>query len=356
MKLPKIERLPSGSYRAQIQIGGKRHSITGATQKEVEREVAALKLELKRAPGKLSSGTIGSAVDNYIEACEGIRSPSTVRGYREIRRNRFKAYMGKKLSQMDRNAYQAMVDAETRVCAPKTVKNAWGLVRTSIEAETGEKISVRLPAVPKFDHPFLEPEQIIPFVDAIKGKSYEVAALLALSSLRASEVAGLKWGNVDMEKRLIFVRGASVRDSNYKLVNKKTNKNDSSARTVPMIRPLYEALLAAPRKGEYVVTITTNYVYQVVNETCERLGFPKVGLHGLRHSFASLSYSLNIPEKLSMEMGGWKDDKTMRKIYTHIASRDRAHFGDSFTGFFEPDGKMHTKTHTKYRLLRNIGG
>ena len=336
MKLPKIEKLPSVSYHAQVQIGGKRYSITEPTQKQVEREIAALKLKLKRAPEKSTAGTLGDAIDRYIESRENILSPSTIRGYREIRRNRFQGSMSKKVLKLDSRTLQAMIDAEAKICGPKTVKNAWGLVKAAIETETGERITVRLPQVPPSDRPFLDPEQIKIFIAAVHGTSIEIPALLALSSLRASEIAGLKWSDVDLKKRLIRVSGAAVRDSEYKLVEKKTNKNRSSARTVPIIDPLYNALSAVERKTGKVVALTANHIYGTVNDICTSVGLPKVGLHGLRHSFASLAYSLGIPEKITMEIGGWSDDRTMRKIYTHIAQQDKAHFEGKFTQFFEP--------------------
>lgn len=348
MKLPKIERLPSGSYRAQVQINGQRHSVTGTTEKEVEREVAALKLQLKKAPIPANALTLSEAVDRYIDARENVLSPSTIRGYREIRRNRFSGSMGKKINELNTINLQKMVDLESKICSPKTVKNAWGLVRSVIVQETGQCPAVRLPQVPAAGRPFLDSDQIKVFVDGIRGKSFEVAALLALSSLRASEIKGLKWSNVDMDKKLIRVSGAAVLDSDNQLVAKKTNKNRSSSRSVPIIEPLYKALQQEDKNGEYVVSLTTNYVYQAVNEMCEKLGLPKVGLHGLRHSFASLAYSLGMPEKITMEIGGWSDDGTMKRIYTHIAQKDRFHYESEFTSFFTSESKnAHESAHEK---------
>ena len=56
--------------------------------------------------------------------------------------------------------------------------------------------------------------------------------------------------------------------------------------------------------------------------------------HGLRHSFASLAYHLQIPEKIAMEIGGWADDGTMRKIYTHLSQKDIAKRAEEFSNFF----------------------
>lgn len=35
-----------------------------------------------------------------------------------------------------------------------------------------------------------------------------------------------------------------------------------------------------------------------------------------------------------MEIGGWSDDKIMRKIYTHIAQSDVERYEKEFAGFF----------------------
>ena len=71
-----------------------------------------------------------------------------------------------------------------------------------------------------------------------------------------------------------------------------------------------------------------------INEICKAHGLPEVGVHGLRHSFASLAYHLQIPEKIAMEIGGWSDDGTMRKIYTHLAQKDIAERARDFSNFF----------------------
>ena len=36
-----------------------------------------------------------------------------------------------------------------------------------------------------------------------------------------------------------------------------------------------------------------------------------------------------------MEIGGWANDQTMRKIYTHIAQKDVAAHAKTFTAFFD---------------------
>ena len=76
-------------------------------------------------------------------------------------------------------------------------------------------------------------------------------------------------------------------------------------------------------------------MYEHINQVCRENGLPEVGVHGLRHSFASLAYHLKMPEKITMEIGGWANLGTMRNIYTHIAQRDREKYSSSFLDFFE---------------------
>ena len=172
-------------------------------------------------------------------------------------------------------------------------------------------------------------------MEAIKGDKAEIPALLAISSLRQSEILGLRWDAVDLEKGVIYIRETAVRDEDGNLVRKATTKNSASRRTVPMIAPLREALQSATRSGDYVVTLKENTIRRHYKAACERAGVPYVRAHGLRHSFASLCHHLNVDEMTAMKIGGWADLGTMKGIYTHLTEADIAKRGKQFTAFFE---------------------
>lgn len=139
----------------------------------------------------------------------------------------------------------------------------------------------------------------------------------------------------DLEKGVIHVNGAAVPGEDHKFTRKAETKNTTSRRTVPIIPPLMAALQAVEHRGEMVVTYHPATVMNQVNRVCEKAGLPKVGLHGLRHSFASLAYHLGWPEKVAMEIGGWADDRTMHKIYTHVSQKSVEEAGASFAKFFD---------------------
>ena len=245
-------------------------------------------------------------------------------------------------SMMNANIYKTTddqwkkaVDLDFEDKSPKYTKNAWSMFASAIEEITGNRPDIELPKVISSERLFLDPDQIITFVNAVKGQPVEIAALLELSSLRISEVLNVRGTDVDLIKNRIHVHGAAVYDENNQLIHKLENKTASSVRYVPIIQPLMRALENVPLTNDYLVNVSSNVTYKAINKICRDNGLPEVGNHGLRHSFASLAYHLNIPEKIAQEIGGWKDLGTMHKIYTHLAQKDIAKRSKEFTDFFE---------------------
>jgi hypothetical protein len=77
MKLPKIIKLPSGSYHAVVMLDGERISITDETPELVAARVMSLKaglIEAKKHPDKI---ILKDACLKYIESAKGRLSPSS---------------------------------------------------------------------------------------------------------------------------------------------------------------------------------------------------------------------------------------------------------------------------------------
>lgn len=337
MKVPKAKKLPSGSWFCRVRVNGQDIGITRDTEKEAVAEAMAVKYGVKEAEKKSTAKnkTLEEALSDYIGARKEFRSPSTIYGYERYKKNTFQSMMKVNVFTATNEQWQAAIKEEKRLGrSPKYIENSWSLMAAAVEEATNRRPEVMLYPEEKNERPFLDPEQIDTFVAAIKGQPLEIPALLCLSSLRRSEMIALTWDKVDFKKKIIYVQGARVRGENG-LVSKKQNKNDTSRRTIPIIPPLLDALQRAERKGEYVAAMTGDLTLTRVNKICKENGLPQVGLHGLRHSFASLAYHLQIPEKIAMQIGGWKDAGTMHKIYTHLAQRDIAKRAQDFSDYFD---------------------
>ncbi|MDD6612234.1 MAG: site-specific integrase [Clostridiales bacterium] len=160
-----------------------------------------------------------------------------------------------------------------------------------------------------------------------------MAAVFALHGLRRSELLALDKKDVDISAGTISVHGAAVMDEDNNLVRKRENKNISSNRIVPIMIPRLKELVEASSGGP-LVTIPPNKIWYYINSVCQNANLPKVGVHGLRHSFASLAYHLGLSERETMEIGGWVDQNTMRKIYTHLAQSDRLKSANKMAEFY----------------------
>lgn len=335
MKIPKVEKLPSGHWFCRLRIDGVSIPITAETRTECERIAYLKKSELMAGKSKVQrtpkETTLRTALTKYIEKRKATISPSTYDRYLQMKDGRFKAYLDMPLGKIP---FQKMIDEELEVASEKTVRNAWGLVRPALK-NTGFPVpDVKLAAVPVKEIAFLQPEEIKPFCKAVKGRSYEIAALLGLHGLRMSEVKGLTWDNIDLKRSIIKVRGAYVKGHDG-FVDKETNKNATSTRTVPIMIPqLTNALEAVENKTGKVVTIFHTSLNQDVKRACERAGVTVISFHGLRHSFASLCFHLHIPMEQIQTWGGWSNDATLKKIYIHLSASAETENKAAFTGFF----------------------
>lgn len=310
-------RFKGSKWSASVMVGGERVFISCDSKEEYYAKAMAVKtrqLAIKKAAPRI---TLGTAIDNYINDNDAVLSPSTINAYKSYRRTRFKGYMDDDVAQIN---YQRMINEECRKVAPKTVHNAWRLVTVALKHAQVEIPEVNLPQKRKAERPWLDYEQIQSFISVLHGKPYELGALLALNGLRRSEILHLTAEDVDLERGLIFVRGASVVGSNNQLVDKKTNKTTSSSRTVHLVIPRLNDLIEG-KTGKLVTTNPTT-LYGLVNKLCAKNNLPQVGVHGLRHSFASLAYHLGWSEMTTMREGGWSDPSVVHNIYTHLAAQD----------------------------------
>lgn len=342
MKVPTPKKTKNGWY-IRLRLNGVYCPVRASDRTECIHMAQKLKANYmanKRLMQKTSSAiTLSQAIDRYIERKRAALSPSTIRNYRIIQKNRFQDYMYRPFDSI--RDWQAVYNSELNNVAPKTLKNSFGLLRSVYENETGQKMpTVYMTPVPKNERPFLDADQIRQFCDALRGESCEIAALLALSSLRCSEILALRWERVDLTKRRILVSGALVRDEHGVYIEKATNKTEASHRYVPIFIPqLHDALNAVEDKTGRVVDFSSHGLFCAINRVCRKAGVPEVGIHGLRHSFASLAVHLQMPEEVAMSIGGWSDFSTMRKIYTHISQSDMNAKTAKFAEFFATENR-----------------
>lgn len=342
MTVPKAVMLPSGQWRCQVMVKGQRVSITRDSKKEAETDAIAVKAGLLQATKeKKDAITLTAAITQYIESREGVLSPSTIRGYQEIQRNRFQALMKKKVADIDEMVLQSAVSKEAKSVSYKTVKNALGLVVSVLsQYKTVNLKRIKLPQRIVKEHKFLDTSGIIELFEAIEGTKVEVPILLAVwLGMRRSEIFGLCWESIDFDTSMIKVEHTYVASKDGTFILRDQMKTEASRRALKCpayIMQKMEAIQPDPAKRiGRVFTMHPNTLYKNMEKICKDNGIDFVGVHGLRHTNASVMLSLGIIDKIAMARGGWSTDVTMKSVYQHLFEADKQSANEAIDQFFE---------------------
>lgn len=346
MKLPKATRLPSGSWRVHLRLGGESISVTEATEQEAIKKARLIKAEYLAGKRERKAGeatlTLGAGIDIYCSDRSNRLSPATVRKYQNIKSNHWPGLMTKRMDQITPRQWQTAVNDMLNSYSAKTVSVSLGMVKSVVLAcgvsfppvTVGKSSAAKAKEIDKCK--FLEPDQIRLFVAEAEKTPYAVPLLLALSSLRIAEIDGLDWSHIvpchseqgeesEIRSFTVKIRRVRIQDEKGEWVYKDGAKTEGSVRDVPVFIPQLATAIERDRKPEgKVMTCCQEVLRRACRRICEAAGVPCPGIHGLRHSFASLCASpqVNIPELISQKIGGWENDKVMKEIYTHVAQED----------------------------------
>lgn len=347
---PKPEELPSGSFRCQLRVNGKKINVTDKDPEVAHAKILAMKAGLiqdakEAAEQKGGNITLTKAIDLYINARSNVLSPSTINGYKEIQRNRFQSLMETQVKNIDAQDIQKAVNADAEKVSYKTIKNAMGLVVSVVSEYKDISVKrIKMPQRKVQEHKYLDEQGMINLFEAIQGSYAEIPILLAVwLGMRRSEIMGLCWDSVDFESGKIKVQRTYVKDKEQGYVLREEMKTAASRRTLDC--PAYIlAKLDAYQPGKEKRTGRIFHMhpttpYDVLKKVCEANNIEFVGFHGLRHTNASVMLSLGIIDKVAMARGGWSTDVTMKQIYQHVFQSDKEASGTKVDNFFEDIAK-----------------
>lgn len=344
MKIPEPRKLPSGKWFIQLRIRGESISITHADKKKCIAEATAIKAGLKAAPKREERITLSQAIDQYIDNRSNVLSPSTIRGYRTMQRNRFPALMQTEVHRITQEAIQKAVNQEAQSVSAKTITNALGLIGPALDGVgiDSEKLrlkKIRVPQRIKKEKSFLNESQILQLIEAAVGQDCEIPLLLAVwLGLRRSEILGLQWESVDFQAKTIRVEHTLVPDESHHLVTKIQTKTTSSRRTIPCPDYILHKLDCLQPEQSWrrglIFHIHPDTLRKHINALCRSCGIPEVGIHGLRHTNATVMAMLGIADKVAMQRGGWSSDQTMKNIYQHVMESTRQQADNQIDDFF----------------------
>ncbi len=352
-KLPTIRQLPSGSYHAQVYIGkdsnGKRQyeSITDYDYSKVLIRAAEVKADRKQNKIDQAAGiermTLREAMAKYIETYESLCSPSTVRSYLSIQRNCLKLIMDTDINDLTQEMIvQALMLDKKRVCY-KTLKNIKSLLTLTLK-EYRREFSFNVDFGRKTEKNKNKNEIIVPTEDEVralmavsKGTVMEIPVMLcACCGLRPCEISALQWRDFDFEKGTLSIIRDVVRDKNNKYVEKGT-KSDAGTRVIR----LFPQVLASMKENRdrcqdlcQPICIKPGRITDNFRTIRKKAGVRYMRFYDLRHYLVSVMVSMNIPYKYISDYVGHEDEKTTKRVYTHIMASKKTEVEDIMHNYF----------------------
>ncbi|MFF2909177.1 tyrosine recombinase XerC [Paenibacillus sp. NPDC057934] len=284
-------------------------------------------------------------MDNYVKYnCE----ETTAYGYRNILYKHVVPYLGvielQKLQPRHiQDYYKYLMDEKG--LSPNTVRKHHANIRKALDYGLKQQFvhrnvadAVSLPRSNKFEGKAYTKEQLSILLNLVKDTKLELPVYLsAYLGLRRSEITGLMWEKgVDMQNRILHIK--TVRTSAGKSIVIKKPKTDKSQRTLYIDDEVYELLAKTKVKQDeykkmfgkdyvdsgYVFTrddgipFRVNTVTEQFSDFLKKNNLPKIRLHDLRHTFASILNFEGVDLKSISEALGHSDIGTTNKIYTHL--------------------------------------
>ena len=272
---------------------------------------------------------------------------TTAYGYRGMIENYLKPQLGEirlqKLTARDIQQYYTWLMDEKELSPNTVIKHHNLLTNTLNAAERQEYITknpMRAVSPPKKrqrEAKFYTPEQLGILLDKAVGTRLELPVFIcAYLGLRRGELCGLRWSDVDLEHKTITIENTRTQAGKKEI--EKGTKTASSTRTLYLPDTLCDMLKAAKEHqqacraeyknayddNDYVVVMEDgrpfrpNYLSELFSKFLADNDLPKIVLHELRHTFASLSNQAGIPAYNIGKALGHSTPATTQKIYTHL--------------------------------------
>lgn len=337
-KLPTPQRLPSGMYRCQVMVDGKRVSVVDKNPAVAQANAIAIKNGLIEKKKTGPSMTVGEALDRYIESKDAVLSPSTIRGYKQLRKNALQELMCKKLSDLTQEDVQRAVNKMARNKSPKRVRNAHGLLTATIAVYRPDfTLHTALPQKERTEIQIPTMAEIQMIAEKAKGTDFELPFLLATwMGLRTSEIRGLTWDCVN--GNTLHIKQAVVDGIDGPTL--KTTKTYSGNRKIQIPPYILSLINAQEKTDKYIIHLSRGSLYNKFTRICKNCGIHTYRFHDLRHVQASVMLALGVPDKYAMERMGHASTNMLKTVYQHTMKTKSEEVANTVDSYFEE--KLHT--------------
>jgi integrase len=329
---------------------------TETVHAEDERQAEARRIELLHQlnigefadPGKV---TFGDLLDRWL--LESSFRPRTREWVQMVINKHLKPALGSiplsKLTPLHIQSYFRQAqrkDGREGDLSPSTLHGHFRIIRSALNQAIAWGIlaknptrGVRPPERKLSGGTVLEPEELVRFLEAMKGYRYEALYLAAIcTGMRQGELLGLRWENVNLDSGLIFVGEALEKPGRKTSIGEVKTKK--SRRYIQMPPQLVEALRNLKARCEeekaiygkeyhdHGLVFCTKYGNAIGSADADRrlksilkkAQLPLIRFHDLRHSHATWLLLNGVDLRTVSEHLGHAQSSTTLQIYAHVLS------------------------------------
>jgi len=348
-----------GKWLAVVELGwsgGRRRRKTAVarTQKEAGKRLRELQRSLDDGlPLQGDRLTVGGLLERWLResAAPNVRR-RTFLGYEAIVLQHLGPALGRiplrKLGPADLEAYMR---EKRKTHSARSVQLHHAVLRRALTvAERWQLVSrnvARLVTAPRVQRPEITPptpDQARLLLDGIRGDRLETLYAVALAlGLRQSEILGLTWADVDLERSTLTVRHAlqRYRDDDGRLeYHLDEPKSRRSRRTVSLPAQVADSLrqhrdrqaferqqAASEWRGErwnlvfcdhFGEPVSGSAVTHQFQDRLKALGLSRWRFHDLRHAAATFLFAQGVPLRVAMEILGHSTIAVTADTYSHV--------------------------------------
>jgi integrase len=226
----------------------------------------------------------------------------------------------KLLNDIDRDTIEAALPTDVKAATRNRYR---ALIRSILRAAAREwdwldrAPALRTEAEPRRRVAFLTREQAESLVSFLPEKYRCLVRFALLTGLRRSNVHGLRWENVNLERGMVIVHADEAKAGERILV-------PLNSQAKAMLEAMPE-----PREG-LVFKVPTRISPTTWSNAAKRAGVPWCRFHDLRHTWASWHAMAGTPLSVLQELGGWHS-ATMVQRYAHLSPEHLAAAAEKVT-------------------------
>lgn len=317
----------------------KAKTVTYSSKKELERMYRQWEDEVRHNP--LIDTSVEELVRMYIKSRKplGVEA-TTIKGYEAAAERIYSRFQGIDATELTSYMVQDFISDLGDKYSPKTIRNTISLLSSAYDnaiklgqLEKNPCKRVTYPKKERVEIDIFTEEEIVRFLSALEEERLDfiVAYKLALfCGLRRSEILALKPDSFNIPFKCVTVSKSRHRVKGVDYV--QDTKTEQSHRTIAVPDFVLEDVQRLIAEHEAFIYKHTDFLIQdgfgkALNPstlTCgiyrveDKAGLPRVSLHDLRHTFASMLNHEHVDIAMISRELGHSNINTTLSIYTHV--------------------------------------